>query len=506
MLTSSRNRTGPYAVLLLLLPLCVLMGMTIALGSTQLSLLAVGGVVGLLLLFIPTTWVLTALLLLSFVVVGLAMYYLRINQAAWLPYALCMFLWLKLPLDALTVRRERADASATTTPVFLLALYFFFGVCVISSLINQTPLINVLVGAKNFIFVWVVAFLVGSVDTSQRYLRIAWISVLWLAILQAPFTVAQHFQSRGRVGGAAPSWDAVVGTFGGDPQGGGASGSMAIFLAIAIGLAVSFLKHRAAPALLCWVAIGAASIAILMAETKVFFLLLPVMLIVVLARGLRTRPFLVASIATASTLVLAGIGLFYAQTYHQSAQSLSRGGDARAYYDYVAGLDTDPDFVNRRTGEVSRLGAPLLWLKQAGQASGGSHVFGFGMTASRASETIGYGAAARQFQFALTTSALTVLLWDVGALGALAFVTMVCLSGLRAWRLGGDSSLPPFDQASMEATAGAFCVAIPCMLYNDALVNGPSLQIFFAFLLGYVLHWHRKLAVARSSTGAYQPG
>lgn len=491
---------GPYAVLLLFLPLCVLMGMTVALGSTQLTLLAVGGVVGLLLLFIPTSWVLTALLLLSFVVVGLAMYYLRINQAAWLPYALCMFLWLKLPLDALAVRKERTEVSSTT-PAFLLALYFFFGACVISSLINQTPLINVLVGAKNFIFVWVVAFLVGSADTSQRYLRIAWISVLWLAIVQAPFAVAQHFLSRSPSRGMESTWDAVVGTFGGDPQGGGASGSMAIFLAIAIGVAVSFLKHRVVSAWLCWAAIGSSALAILMAETKAFFLLLPLMLAVVLLRDLRTRPLMVASMAVSCAVGLAGIAYYYSTAYYQSAPSIGRGGDVRSYYDYIAGLDTNPDFINRYTGEVSRFGAPLLWLRQAGKATGGSHLLGFGMTASRASETIGYGAAARQFPFSLTTSALTVLLWDTGLLGALLFLTTIALAAASAWRISGGLLLPPFDRAAMEATAGALCVAVPCMLYNDALVNGPSLQIFFAFLLGYVLHWHRKLAIQATFDG-----
>lgn len=483
---------APVVLGVLILPLGALLGMVIALGSQQLTLLAVGGVAGLLLLFLSSSSILTLLLVIGFVGVGLAWYYLGFFQATWLPYALSMFLWLKLPIDALAGNNARQGVMLSGLPAFAGFLLAFFVVAIVSTAVNQTPVINWLVGGKNFLFIWSIAFLVASGAISEDYLKRAWVGLLGVALLQAPFAAVQHFTTFASSG----NWDAIVGTFGGDPEFSGGTGAMAIFLSIAVGLALAFTKNRQIPLWAGVVTFIAIMTALLLSEAKVFFVLVPLMVAVVLLREVRRRPaFVLASLAA----VLASgtiVAVFYMNTYYKPGQSGLYDADARSYLDYISGWDTQPDFVNRKTGEVSRLGAPLIWFKLSQEAGPDKMLIGYGMTGSRISQTVGYGAAAKTVRFNLTTSTLTVLLWDTGALGAIFFVVMLALAALSAWRLSSSVRIPLFHRTALEATAGAFAVCLVSCLYNNALVDGPALQIFLAFMVGYVLYWSRRQASA----------
>lgn len=497
MIASRRLDPTPWMLAAVFLPLCALLGMVVALGSRQMTLLAIGGVSGLLLLLIPSALILTLLLALSFVGVGLAMYYFGLGQAAWLPYAISMFLWIKLPIDALTAgpNARASPLPRPPLPAFIWFLFAFFGVAIISTAANQTPFINWLVGGKNFLFIWSIAFLVASGAISERYLKGVWLGLLGVAVLQAPFAALQHFTTFASSG----NWDAVVGTFGGNPEGGGSSGAMAIFLSIAVGMTLAFTKNRQIPLWAGVISFIATMTALLLSETKIFFILGPIMVAFVLLHEVRRRPGFVLVSLVAVVASSAIVAVFYMNNYAPS-QSGARDTDARSYLDYLSGVDTQPDFVNRKTGEVSRLGAPLLWLKLAQQHGIDKRLIGYGMTASRASQTVGYGAAAKSFPFMLTTSALTVLLWDTGLLGATFFLMMLASAALVAWRISRSVRIPLFHRTALEVSAGALIVCLLSCLYNDAMIDGPSLQIFLAFIVGYVLYWARRGTPGAAST------
>jgi hypothetical protein len=488
MIASRSALLGSALALLGVLGIGALAGAFIALGSTQLSLLAIGGVLGLFMLFVPSTAILTLLLALAFFGVGVGMYYLGVAQMHWLPYALSMFLWMKLPIDRLG---ERFDAArrAPSVPIFLWALYVYFGVAIVSSVMAELPPLNWLVGGKNTIFIWSICFLVASASVSERYLRYACYALLAVATLQAPFAVTQHFGAFALRG----NWDAVVGTFGGDPEGGGGSGLMAIFLSVAIGWAVVLVRDRHIGAPMALVVAVSAVVAIMMAETKVFFVLLPLMLVLVLARDAVQRPGFVLGAVLLASAFLVGVGVYYKDTYFSGRvdQNVSSGfGD---YLNYALQTDSKVDFINPRTGEVGRSGAPLIWLKQAGFGGPQGYAIGYGMTSTRVSQTIGIGTAARRFQFMLATSSLSVLLWEVGALGTLAFVAMLISAAVSAQRLSRSVQVPPMHRSMLGGMAAALVVLLATVPYNNALVDGPALQVLLAFILGYVLRWHRQV-------------
>ncbi len=468
----------------LLLGVCALFGMVIALGSPQLDLILLAVICGPLLLFVPARWILPLLIVLAFVVVGLAMYYLRLSKLFWVPYMLCVFLILKLPLDALG-QRARIERQPPM-PIFVWLLFAFFAAVMTSSLMNGTPLINMLVGGKHFLFVWAVMFLVASRSIDDAFLRNCWMLLLWIAIAQFPFAIVQRVFSHG-------NWDAIVGTFGGDPKGGGGSGMMAIFLAIIIGVAIALLKARQIKPAFGMTVIVCALGSVALGEVKVFFGLLPIVIAVVLRRDFLRRPAFAVGMLAATLITVVGIATLY-EAHFSSVVSSHRKIETQDYLDYVFRDESNLDFVNYRSGEVSRLGAPLIWLRTATHDGTDKFLFGYGLTASRPSETIGKGVMAKRFPFTLNTSTVTILLWDSGLIGFALFCAMLVAAGARAQHLSSNETIAPFHRACLDGCVAAFVALFITLPYNGVVIDHVS-QIFLPFVAGYVLYWARRTAV-----------
>jgi hypothetical protein len=293
----------------------------------------------------------------------------------------------------------------------------------------------------------------------------------------------------------------VVGTFGGNPDGGGASGALAVFICSFVGIVVALLKRRQLQPWVGWLALAACAVSLMMAEVKIVFLLLPLVMTIVLLREVRRQPLVAVAATVIATFVLSAMFAYYKSTY-STERSEARRPSASDYLDYALKADANPEFVNRYTGEVGRIGAPLMWLRHAGYWGPDKPLIGYGMTATRSSRTIGVGLAQRRFGFSLSTSSLTVLLWETGWLGTSAMLVAIALCSLTAWRLGADTRVPPFHRAVLEGCVGALAVATVAMTYNTAFVDGPSLQVFYAFLIGYVLYWYRKVQPGSRADGA----
>jgi len=478
------------------LPVAALLGMIVGLGILPLTLLAAGGVAALFFLALPTPFILTTLLVVTFLFVGLGLYYLRIDKLHWIPYAIATALWLKLPVDALRyARTAHRTASPPSLPLFVVALLCFFVVSITSCLVNETPLMNVLFGGKHYVLIWSVAFAIAAPSTSDQHVRRTWLLLLALAALQAPFATLQHFMAFG----AGKNWDAVVGTFGGDPEGsGGGSGHLALFLLMALGVVLSLGKDRLVSPFVTGVVIVAIVLSVLMAETKVFFFVAPVVIGIVLWHELRRRPLTAIAIATGGALVLAGALVFYEKVYYDSvsehATEADAGGVAK-YLDYMFATDAKVGYINDQTGEVGRLETPLVWARDA--AIGGAYgpLVGYGITASRASPLIGIGKAQKHFAFELKTTLVSVLLWDTGILGTTAFVAMLGLLGWSCWRYARHPRIPPFERSLFTGATAAVAVAFASLMYNDGLLDAPTLQITLAILLGFAWRWHRQLSL-----------
>lgn len=473
-----------------------LAGAVLALGAAQIDLLLFGAVCGLGFLFVPASTVLGLLVLLTFIVVGLASYFLSFDKGFWLPYMICMLLFLKLPVEALQVTR-RGSRVKTQTSAVVYVLAPFLAVFVLSTLSNGTPVMAVLVGAKNFVFVWSVLLLLALGRLDEKLLARIWQAVLWIAVLQLPFTIYQHFfVAAGNANGVRGliSWDAVVGTFGGKIDGGGSSGTLAVFEVLAILITLLFMEARVISRRLALVVVVAAFLSILLAEVKVVFVLLPIMLAGVLRGRLIRNPLASLAILAGAAALLAALFVAYQQMYWAKVDS--KTSDTGSALDYVLRADTNDRLVNYNTGEVSRLAAPIIWWRETSVRGANLVLFGHGPSASRVSETIGYGVAAKRYSFRLDTSTLTVLLWDLGLAGLFTFIAIPLVGAIAALRLARHPAIPPLHLAVLRAVPTAMVIVLVTLPYNRDAVDHSTLQLLICLLLGHVAYWHRRIGGA----------
>lgn len=480
------------------------MGAVIALGSLPLTLLMGGAIGGALLLFVPTAQLAWAQVVMSFIVAGVAMYYGKVAQAHWMPYALATWMWLKLPIDramAVAPPHQRLAAAASAPSTFTWLFIAWAVAAALTSVANQTPPLSVLVGARSHLFIWSLAFVLAAGVLGATDLRRAVLALLAVAALQMPFAVQQHFMNFGSIG----SWDAVVGTFGGDPEGGGASGAMVIYQAIALGLIASLARWGELRALPAAGLAAAVLLSIALAEVKAFFVFAPVMLGAVFMFELRERPMRALAMGLVGVLAIGALFIYYKQTYFDAQRRSAQEASAAEYLDYMTSADSRLSLINRYTGEVSRLGAPLLWAEESGRDGFTQQLTGYGLRASRTGGLLGMGEAARRFPFNLTTSAVTVLLWETGLLGLALFTALLLALAALGWRLSREPGVPRFHRAVLEAVPPAMAVLLASMFYNDAVVNHYTIQTLLAFLAGYALYWRRHVLAQPAARVAEVP-
>jgi len=132
-------------------------------------------------------------------------------------------------------------------------------------------------------------------------------------------------------------------------------------------------------------------------------------------------------------------------------------------------------------------------------------LFGHGPSASRVSETIGVGVAAKRYSFRLDTSTLTVLLWDLGLAGLISFVAILVAGAVAALRLAKRTAIPPLHAAVIRAVPTALVIVLITLPYNRDAVDNSALQLLVCLLLGHVAYWHKRSGAAASRQSAPAP-
>lgn len=460
----------------------VLAAMLAVVGPSKPSFLLIGALAGTFLFLLDNERLMLLLGILVFLVIGQLMYFARINQALWIPYGLGVLLFLRLPgaWVANPLARSRFGLPLA------LPLCLFLLLIVVSAVVNTAPLLQVVVGAKGMVLLWSVYLLLAlfavPFSTLERGLRLLFV----LVVLQIPLVLYQLLvvvPTRSNAGGRhGVSWDAIVGTFGGDPQGGGASGSMAYILVLAMILALSLRRYRQISTLSCAAVWTLALLVIGVAEVKVVVVLLPIGIATLFWREVYRRPVL----ALLGGVVTLGLSLSVLLVYNQldSDSSTGQARDLGSLIDSTFGYSLDPTMINRETGEMGRNAALVFWYKEGWQRDTLRGLVGYGPGASRSASNFSVGEVARKYSFSIDRSTAAQLLWEVGLLGFVLYVGMIVWGAWLALR-----SAPWFDNDNTKATLEACGAGLVMMLvmvpYVRDLLEGPALAFTLMYLLGY---------------------
>jgi hypothetical protein len=366
--------------------------------------------------------------------------------------------------------------------VYLLTLLF-------SAVMNQSPPLQVLVAAKNYVFVWAMLYVFLCDDdfaaTSSRFWRL----IVWTGVLQLPVVLYQRVFVASKLGNSAAglSWDAVSGTFGGG-QLGGRSAAMAMFITMAVAYLMIRWRDRQ---LSGWRAFGLMFLmmpAIFLAEVKMVVIWLAFVGFMVFGRDLLKRPL--AAIMALLVLIglCAGIVFTYLTLYYEG--TYSSGADL---FQKQIGYIFDVDRFNVVTREIGRIASIYFWWTQNQHADINVLLMGSGPGASRSFSTIAVGEVAARYSYVLDTSTLTALLWDSGLIGVFCFLFFGALSMLAIWRGMSQPGVDLHQRHQMEASLIGLMLIYSGFAYNRDAIDSFAIQLLLVFFMAVALRWSPRL-------------
>ena len=419
-----------------------------------------------------------------FVAVGQVQYFARVDKAFWVPYLLAALLYLRLlmaaggrrGLDEGFVHRQGASRLAGV------AVSLFLLTAVASSLINEVAPLQWVVAGKEYFLLWSVllAFALGVVRLQHVEALIR--ALPWFLALQLPVVVYQRFVVAARRVGGSP-WDAVVGLFGGNPEAGGASGTMAIFSLVAVVIMIEAWKAGKASGwralLTCTLALAACALA----EVKLVIVMLPLLLLMVFGAELLRRPLLALTGLLVSLALTVGLLSLYQQQF-TSARS-KEGRSLTAYVETMIERNTTAQSAAMGYGEMGRAAALGFWWRSQKPSDPAGFLVGHGVGSSRIGGLV-VGDLVKRYQARIARSALVIYLWEVGVIGTAALVLAMGAGVVGARRLSRRPGLAQWSWLLRAASLGLVLILLT-LPYGPDFVEVSQLQILTMLLLGVVV-------------------
>lgn len=440
------------------------------------------------------------------VIAGNLLYFFGLGQGLWLPYliGLALYLWAIISLVN-NLKRSTAPAVA-----ILIALSVYLLTVLVSALINQISLTQLVVGGKSLVALFSV-FLVVSYGSLRLVSIERQITLLLpLVFVQVPFVLYQNLfvaSARSTKGGSSGvAWDAVVGTFGGDPNGGGASGALGFAISSALILAIALWNRSELSTKKTLLVIIAAFLCLALSEVKVVALFTVIGILVLTISGIKEKPLTMLSMGILGGIFGACLLLFYANTYVYE-DGRKPAGVSDALIVAVEG-SLDEKLINHETGEMSRMAAISLWAVAGMGKSDLKAIIGYGPGASRSASTVAIGEVAARYNFNIDRSTAVQILWEVGILGLLVLVFMLTVGCLHAMVLSRSSLFTSREKAILETSSAILAISIVMLPYSREFLEVPAVTIISMTCMGYVikasmlLQSRKRLAEIRRSTEA----
>ncbi|AIA69505.1 capsular biosynthesis protein [Pectobacterium atrosepticum] len=422
---------------------------------------------------------------------GLTQYFTGLLAVLWLPFILA------LNMVGLLIMQTRYDRlHLDTQELMVLTLYLSFLAMAGLSTLLQGGITVTIVGFKNEIALslMMLCLLLGFCRESQIY-RVTR-SLYWVFYAQFPVVIYQVLfvlPRRVALRGEDEKWDSVVGTFGGDPMGGGNTAAMGLFCLLIMLLKVSEFKHGLtsfkSTALHIVLGFGLC----ILGEVKFVILVSPLLLAWVWLMPSYIKGMNNVNLK-AILLIFTGMALLItvAITILASGYSSAFGSDPTksAMSVFLDSLNYifDTNYI-MESGELGRLTTLFFWLKNHDMWGISGTLFGYGLSATNSGSAVSPGFLNIIYNLIIDSTSLSVLLWEVGVVGSLFFI------GLIIYILIITQPKPVLDRNKIDlqdlqllSSSPAFNVfSVGCLLslpYSQILMIIPMLQFIFYLSLG----------------------
>jgi hypothetical protein len=469
------------AVLLVGTLFAVLAGAGTALAGPVGAAVFAAVLLGLVAMFMPLHGLVAGLIIATFLITGQLIYFGRIDKALWFLFILGLLMWVRFPLDKILGRATGVHATPQTPTSVNILIGLYFSVLIASTAFNLITPLQLFVSAKEYVFIWSLYLVLAAGLIRPEFVTRIWTMLPWIMPLQVPVVLYQRFVVAPSRRGIGAEWDAVVGIFGGNPMGGGASGAMGLFCVIMMMLVIARWRKGLLPTARALLLLAGGLISIGMAEIKFAVLLLPLGFVLLLRREFLNKPlqsFLMLIVGLLlSTAVLVG----YQAQYDGNRSNMSFS----EYFESMFSSSTSGDFVNLETREIGRVAALGFWAHEHSLSQPLELFLGHGAGASRVGDTV-VGEAAKPYPFNISRSALAMFLWELGLLGAVAFMGMLLAAYNQLYRLSLDERLTPHESTITLSMAVAVVIMAAGAPYNTDLLFSYHMQVMLMLCLGWL--------------------
>jgi hypothetical protein len=478
-------------MVLLAIVLAMLVGGLIGFGNVMFAapVVALVGIVALM--RIPMRWQVWALCASCFLISGPIVYFAKIDAARWMPVALALGLFVPLTLRAASVRK---GASGDKWPGFVGIMLLFIVSSIFGAFLHDPRLNEVATAARSYFVFWAVALVIGMGFLSERQIENIWRFLLAAAFIQVPVTMFQYFYVVKKLSKGA-AWDAVVGTFPGNPEGGGASAGMGVFVLVMIVWALAMWRRKQLKGFWLVLIIVAALITVSLAEIKAVVLLIPVTIAMVYYQEVIKRPLQSMLAVAIGAALVAGILAGYQAMYYDKGFTLAKNS-AESPMQSIQNQLNPTHVLENSAGLIQMSRAALMldwWDRNVGQGDFEHALLGYGMGATSISR-LGSGELVGRFPYAIDMTSTTMLLWETGILGHLLFGLSLLFAAQSAAQSSKDPRVPLVHQALLQATAIALLLMFATLAYKNFVLRTAPSQFLLAFLMGQALYWSRKLS------------
>jgi hypothetical protein len=483
----SASRLAPFAVLLAFLGAAAVGGVVVASGNLVLIGLAVGAILGVLLLNAVSVAVWIVLVGTLLLTGPVAMHFPQLGRIAWLFSILGFFLLAASVLYEGTNR----DPHRPAMPAFIVLGLLFMVYAIGMLFVSDAGFSQGVSAVKRYFQYWGLMLILAAVPFAPRTVRRWLLLLLALALIQLPFAVYQKIvlvPLRLNMPNFVVPADIVTGTFEGSITGGASSNVMAFFLIAAMAGLLSAYRESMLRRSRLWLLLAVVCAPLAMGETKLAVVMIPAALLIVYADLIKKRPFVFAAGSFAALIVLGALAYSYIVLHSTDGRPLTFEQRVQENLDYNVGSRGHYGGASLNRGNVVQ-----FWWREHGATDPIGTVFGHGLGASAgAGGTDNFGHMDRKYPgYAIGLTTVSALLWEVGLFGTALYLMMFLAAFVAAGRLTARAS-PGLDRA-MCRTLQAVLLMMPAMLLAvDLHLMTPSIQVLTAFTLGLIA-WRWRL-------------
>ncbi|NML17524.1 hypothetical protein [Azohydromonas caseinilytica] len=463
------------------------------------------GLIGLATLFvIPSPWMFWSLLVGSMFVVGPVMYFGHIENARWLPPLLGLALYVPLVAHVLKPRRAAPEVG---WPLWFFVLSLFLVAAAFSTALGDPRLGEVLVASRAYLAFWSIALALAVGMVSQSHMLLAWKALMVCAVLQLPVAIYQYFVVA-KISNRLSPWDAVVGTFPGNMDGGGASHGMGIFLLVVMAAVLALWRTRQIRRSLAVVIFLAILATLALAEVKAAVLIMPLVFALVYYRELLRRPLLSVGAVVISVGLMGTLLAVYENTFYAN-RGMTLSGKLPTSPLAAVQNQLNPEQMHTRSEGgviVSRAARMADWWQRNVRYGDPYHaLLGYGVGATQLS-TIGMGELVTKMPYSLDMTGTAILLWETGLVGHLLLVLALLLAARNCNTSVRSNAVPAMHKAMLEAASAGLVLYAVTLPYSNFALRAPPSQFLMVFLLGYSAYWWRITRVAQFARAGRSEG